>query len=289
MASDPTGTDHHDDAAAVATAAGASWIADLLELDEVGPDLFVAREPEGANNNGRLFGGLIAAQALSAACRTVDTSHKLPESLHLYFVRGGQPGVDVELVVERTRDGTSFDTRRVTANQDGVAILEMLASFHRPEDGADAHPPAPEWASPDHATAVPLPPPMSDHFEFRMPGESPQMFDGPPHWVRMSEEIEDDPVIRACALTYMSDMGLMIASRPPLDARPLDGAPSGNFMVASLDHAIWFHRPFAPHEWHRYETRGLNNNDARGLAMGGFYTADGTLVASMAQEALWRL
>jgi acyl-CoA thioesterase len=261
-----------------------SWIAELLDLERLDGDVFVAREPEGANNDGRLFGGLIAAQSLSAACSTLEDPAKRPQSLHLYFVRGGRPGVDVEMTVERTRDGRSFDTRRVTAVQEGVVILEMLASFHVPEDGADTHPPAERWLSVAEASPVELPPSMGEHFEFRLPGERPHVFDGPPHWIRMITPVEDDPIIRACALTYMSDMGLMMASRPPMTA-----ALPGNFMVASLDHSVWFHRPFVPDHWHRYQTRSLNNNDARGLAIGGFYDTSGVLVASMSQEALWRV
>ena len=115
-----------------------SWMARVLDFRRDG-DVFVVRNaPSGPGK--RLFGGLIAAQALAAAGATVEPE-KLPQSLHLYFVRGGDYDVDVELQVERTRDGRSFDTRRVTAVQHGKTILEMIASFHRPEPGADGQPP----------------------------------------------------------------------------------------------------------------------------------------------------
>src|SRR3954447_16033107 len=111
-----------------------SWIEQLLQFDRDG-DVFVYPNPQGGPGP-RLCGGMIAAQALGAAGATVDPA-KLPQSLHLYFVRGGQYGVDIELRVERTRDGRSFDTRRVTAVQQDKVILEMIASFHRPEPGAE--------------------------------------------------------------------------------------------------------------------------------------------------------
>lgn len=248
--------------------------------------MFLAREPAGANQSGRLFGGLVAAQSLAAATATIergrDDAPKLPQSLHAYFVRGGKPDVDVELIVERTRDGRSFDTRRVTAVQGGEVILEMLASFHLVEPGTDVHPPAPPMPRPDECT--PLEVGGSSRIEVRAPSGS-SMFTGPPHWVRMVDPIEDDPMIRACALTYVSDMGLMVAARPPDTA--ITFGPGT--VAASLDHSIWFHRPYVPDRWHCYHATHLNSVGARGLAVGGLYDEDGALVATMTQEALWRL
>lgn len=258
---------------------GASWISRLLRFDRDG-DRFVAVGPEGAG--GRLFGGLIAAQALGAACSTV-IDDKLPQSLHLYFVRGGQPDVDVEFYVERTRDGRSFDTRRVTATQRGSVILEMLGSFHRPEPGADSHPPAPAMFGLDDTTDLLVPGELANRFDIRAPKNSRGFFTGPPYWIRSRGAIEDDPVTRACALTYMSDIALMAAARPPDTPLVLDAG-----MAASLDHSIWFHRPFHAEEWHQYQTTSLNNNDSRGLVLGAFYDSTGMLVATIAQEALWR-
>ena len=257
-----------------------SWIARLLRFERDG-DTFTVRPRSGSG--GRLFGGLIAAQALAAACTTVAEG-KLPQSLHAYFVRGGRPGVDVEFVVERTRDGRSFDTRRITATQEGSVILEMLASFHTPEPGADWHPPAPEGLDLAGATATALPAELSDRFEIRIPETGGSVFGGPPYWIRTLRPVEDDPVIRACALTFMSDLGLMAAARPP-------GTPLvfGAGIAASLDHAIWFQRPFDPERWHCYQVTSLNNNDARGLAHGAYYDEAGSLIATMAQEALWRV
>jgi acyl-CoA thioesterase-2 len=258
-----------------------SWIANLLAFDRDG-DRFVA--PQVTHGpSARLFGGLIAAQALGAAGATV-TPEKLPQSLHAYFVRGGKYGVDVELEVERTRDGRSFDTRRVTAIQRGKVILEMIASFHRPETSTDWYPPRPPDL--EVADATPKTPDLEDvdRFDIRTRLDDDSPFVIPPFWIRFRDHIEDDPLIRACALTYMSDLGPVPAARPA-------GAPilpeAG--VAASLDHSVWFHRPFVPGHWHRYEVDRVNNSDARGLARGSLYDDAGVLVASTTQEALWRV
>jgi acyl-CoA thioesterase len=258
----------------------ASWIAQLIDLERDG-DTFLARNPEAPQ--GRLFGGLIAAQSLAAAGRTVEPE-KLPQSLHAYFVRGGKPGLDVELVVERTRDGRSFDTRRVTAWQGGVVILETLVSFHISEPGQDWQPETTAQCDLADAPAEVTMPELARRFEIRVPKLGPYGFTGLPYWIRSREAVEDDPLVRACALTFMSDLGLMAAARPP--ELPMGFGPS--VAAASLDHTIWFHRPFDPSRWHRYEAERANFNDARGLALGAFHDEAGVRIASMAQEALWR-
>lgn len=260
-----------------------SWIADLLRFDRR-DDVFVTR-PTAAGPGSRLFGGLIAAQALGAAGATVGAG-KLPQSLHLYFVRGGRYGDEVELHVERTRDGRSFDTRRVTAVQRGAAILEMIASFHVPEPGAEEHPtPAPSVSLPD---ACPKEPDIefADRFEIRTRPEDDSVFAVPPFWIRTREEIEDDPLLRACTLTFLSDFGPVPVARP--SGVPLEPEPGSSTFAASLDHSVWFHRAFTPHHWHRYEVHQLNVGDSRGLVRGSLYDGDGTLIATTAQEALWR-
>lgn len=261
-----------------------SWIAALLQLDRTGADHFTARRPLDANRSGRLFGGLIAAQALAAAGATIDDSTKVPHSLHAYFVRGGRPEVDVHMDVERTRDGRSFDTRRITASQEGKVILDMIASFHAPEPGLDEHPPAPPLPRLEDCDLIGELADAGGRFEMRAPGST-GMFTGPPHWLRVMDAVEDDPLIRACALTYVSDMGLMAAARPPGVSLT---RPGDIITAASLDHSVWFHRPYTPHRWHCYDATGINSTSSRGLAVGSLYDDSGVLVASMAQEALWR-
>ncbi|WP_304118340.1 acyl-CoA thioesterase II [Mycolicibacterium bacteremicum] len=257
-----------------------SWIAGLLDFERDG-DAFIA--PQWSAPGDRLFGGLIAAQSLGAAGATVHPD-KHPQSLHAYFVRGGKYGIDVELHVERTRDGRSFDTRRVTARQQGKVILEMIASFQIPEDGADWHPARAAGVSLDDA--IPKTPELdsADRFELRCDPVDDSPFAVPPFWIRTRDDIEDDPLIRACTLTYMSDLGPVPAARPP-------GTPIAEDIgfAASLDHSVWFHRPFVPDRWHRYEVDSLGNSHSRGLVVGGFYDLDGSLIANTTQQALWRL
>ena len=252
----------------------------MLRFERTG-DVFVVASPSGGPSR-RLFGGLIAAQALAAAGATVEPD-KLPQSLHLYFVRGGEYGVDVEFHVARTRDGRSFDTRQVTAVQHGKTILEMIASFHRPETGADWHPTPPPGIVFDEA--IPKEPDLgfAGLFDIRASPGDDSPFVVPPFWIRTRDPIEDDPLMRACALTFMSDFGPVPVARPP--GTPL--VSEGDY-AASLDHAVWFHRPFVPDEWHRYEVSPLNNADSRGLVIGSLYDRAGALVASTSQEALWR-
>lgn len=257
-----------------------SWIARLVHLNRVGPD-FSASVAVGAD--GRLFGGLIAAQALAAAGATVDDG-RLPQSLHAYFIKGGRIGVDVDYTVETTRDGRSFDTRRVTASQGGVPIFEMLVSFHRPEQTLDWQQPA-TAALPlaDATTIVPPAEPWLDGFEIRVGADVHSDFPAQPFWFRSREPIEDDALLRACVITFISDMGLVSTGRPPGDRLP---GPGG---AASLDHSLWLHRPTDPAEWHCYDATAVSHYDARGLALGSIHDSRGRLVASVAQESLWRI
>ena len=257
-----------------------SWIARLVHLDGSG-NTFRTANALGAGP--RLFGGLIAAQALAAAAATVPTD-RLPQSLHAYFIKGGRVGVDVEYTVENTRDGRSFNTRRVTAAQDGVPIFEMLASFHRPESTLDWQQPADLRLPLAEATMLVTPPERwGEFFEARVAGTEPREWPMQPFWFRSRDPVEDDPVLRACALTFISDLGLVSTARPPGHDEP---GPGG---AASLDHALWLHRPIDPHQWHCYDAVGVSHRDARGLAFGAIHDHDGVRVASVAQESLWRI
>lgn len=261
--------------------AALSWIAELLQFDRNGDD-FCIREPRRGGTE-RLFGGLIAAQSLGAAGATVDDG-KLPQSLHAYFVRGGRYDADVEFHVDRIRDGRAFATRHVTASQGGKVILEMIASFHHPEPGLEWSPDAPpklefDAAAPKHNVLD-----FGDKFDLRTMPSDDSEFAISPFWIRAQSEIEDDALIRACTLTFMSDLGPVPSALPP--TVPLR---SDLGFAASLDHSVWFHRPFLPHGWHRYELQSANHNDSRGLARGSLYDAAGALIASVSQEALWRI
>jgi acyl-CoA thioesterase II len=186
--------------------------------------------------------------------------------------------------VETTRDGRSFTTRQVTASQQGVPIFEMLASFHRPESTLDWQRPAVFRLPLAEATNAVTPPQRwADYFEARVGVGKPREWPSQPFWFRSREPIEDDPVLQACALTFISDLGLVSSARPPGEEEP---GPGG---AASLDHALWLHRPIDPHQWHCYDAVGVSHRDARGLAFGSIHDGAGALVASVAQESLWRI
>ena len=256
-----------------------SWIADIVELRGDGP--FSSSTAFGSD--GRLYGGLIAAQALAAAGATVSPD-RTPQSLHAYFIKGGRIGVGVDYTVENTRDGRSFNTRRITASQDGVPIFEMIASFHLPEPTTDWQRDEPlPLAFEDASNPVVNTEAWMDNFETRV---GPGVVTGwpvQPFWFRCREPIGDDPLLRACALTFISDMGMVFTARPPGKRSP---GPGG---AASLDHALWIHRPVDPGQWHCYVSVPVSHHDARGMALGSIYDRQGRLVASVAQESLWRI
>lgn len=271
----------------------------LLELEKIEENVFRGRnEPA---RMGRLFGGQVAAQALSAACHTEDKW--LPHSLHGYFLRGGDPKIPVLFTVDRIRDGSSFATRRVVAVQHGQAIFNAAVSFHKEEPGFEHQDPMPESPEPaqlkswqDRAREEPdrIPPHMREWMlaeraiEVRT-SEPPSWLSTEPSrrpnlvWLRANGELPDDPVVHRCLLMYASDMGFVDnLYRPHRQPGPR------NLMMASLDHALWFHRSFRIDDWLLYVQESPIAYGARGFARGVIYTRDGTLVASAAQEGLMR-
>ncbi|OLT30681.1 hypothetical protein BJF79_38515 [Actinomadura sp. CNU-125] len=254
----------------------------LFELTALGEDSFLATAP--SVGRPRLFGGQVAGQSLRAACLTAGG--RPPHSLHAYFIRPGMPDEPLTLDVARTRDGRSFSTRHVTASQGGKPILELIASFHEPEDGFDWQPeppsgtPAPETLPPAELPAFfkhpvgfdirAVNPPAEG--EFRIPH---------PFWIRASRPVGDDPALHACLVAYLTDMGMVSSARAP-------GSPRELVTAVTLDHAVWFHRPPRVDQWLLYSADPVTNHAARGLARGTLHTADGTLLASIAQEALLR-
>lgn len=270
----------------------------LLELERIDPNLFLARSPS-RRHNGRLFGGQVAAQCLRAATLTVEVEHR-PHSLHGYFLRPGLPGRRLVLQVDRIRDGRSFTTRRVVASQDGEAIFSLSASFHAPEPGGDYQLPPPEdLPGPDDAyewRETPLRSFASDSpFELREfgpvpPDERGVLASTRRVWLRTHGPLPDDPALHACVLAYITDMGAVHAARLAAGApRPDDRSGMGRGMAASLDHAIWFHRPIRPDDWVLFDLRPLSNTDSRGLVLGTIHDRAGRLGALMTQEALVRL
>ena len=251
-----------------------------LALDEAEPDVFVTAEtPAG----GHVFGGLLIGQALRAAQLTVGEG-KASHSLHLSFAVAGTGGEDIRYEVERTRDGASFATRRVIARQERGIVAVLLADFHADEPGVEYEAPA--------TPGVPGPVGLrrgrydNPYIESR---DVPELEDDPvPHarraWFRPTEAVPDDPLLHLQVLAYLSDHGPTRAAREP-HAHLSDDARR---MSVSLDHSVWFHRPIDVNQWLLSELVPVATGRGRGLSLGTLRTADGTLVATVAQEVLLR-
>ncbi len=273
----------------------------MLDLEELEINLFRGRSPR--EERQRVFGGQVAGQALVAACRTIEK--QLVHSLHAYFIRPGDPTVPIIYQVDRIRDGRSFVTRRVTAIQHGEAIFALSASFQVPEQGFEHQDPMPNAPDPETlpsfeeraaALRALAAPEMRAWLDRDRPIET-RSVDGSdlpthekrePHslvWLRAKGELPDDQALHQCVVAYASDMTLLdTAARP----HPVYSAEQ-RVQVTSLDHAMWFHRPFRADEWLLYEQQSPSMSGARGFTTGRFFTRDGRLVVSVAQEGLFRL
>lgn len=264
-----------------AIAADLPAIVKLLTVDQTSADTFCGRPVRRAS--GRLFGGLVAAQALVAASHSVEND-LVPHSLHAYFLRPGRDDEPVDYVVERTREGRSFSTRRVQARQQGTAIFETLLSFQRPEPGADWSSAAPYMPEPPR-TSTPALPPRLRHLngllDLRQVHPGAPGWNIYPYWFRSLPPIGDDPVVNAAVLTYVSDIAFMANAREP-------GTRVEMAVAASIDHALWFHRPTTVDDWHLFASEPIANVGTRGTVRGEIRRADGTLVATAVQEALLR-
>ena len=265
---------------------------DCLDLETLQADTFQGWP---GNGEGRLFGGLVAAQAVVAAGRTV--LERSLHSLHAYFLRPGRHGEPICLTVDRIRDGRTFATRRVVARQGDEAIFNLSASFTRPEDGISHQDPAPEAPPPDtlldweeHRARI-----LGDRSARRSepPVEvrvcDPDDASGAPQeprkrvWIRPSGRMPEDPLLHTALLVYASDRTLISTA-----ARP-HGLPWGRRTAASLDHAVWIHRQPCLNDWILYVSESPVAHAARGLVFGGMYERGGARVASVAQEGLIRI
>ena len=273
----------------------------LLELERIETNIF--RGDSRDIGSPQVFGGQVLGQALSAAQHTVDG--RVAHSLHAYFLRRGDMGAPIIYEVDRARDGGSFSNRRVVAIQHGRPILNLAASFQSPEDGLVHQDTMPDVPPPEglkdltHLAAdvldtipVKLRRFMTDQrpFEFR-PVEQ-RSFDEPrtqapvKHvWIRAVDKVPDDLALHQNLMAYVSDFELLATSTLP-HALPFT---RGNVMLASLDHALWFHREFRMDEWLLYSMESPNASGARGYARGQFFARDGQLIASTTQEGLVRV
>lgn len=272
----------------------------LLDVRRLDVDRFEGFSPADARK--RVFGGQVVAQALVAACRTVED--RAPHSLHAYFLLPGDPVVPIIYEVERLRDGRSFTTRRVVARQNGQAIFATSVSFHAAESGFDHQAPAPDLPDPDALAAIGrleasasalLPAGVRAYLERARPIElrpaTPERYSGKPGaarfavWFRTVGPLPDDPLMHQAVLAYASDMTLLDTSLAPHGRSVFEP----EIMAASLDHALWLHRPFRADDWLLYSQDSPSASGALGFSRGLIHDRQGRLVASVAQEGLIRL
>jgi acyl-CoA thioesterase II len=276
---------------------------DLLDLEQLELNLFRGVSPD--VDRQRVFGGQVAGQALVAAGRTVDPGRRV-HSLHAYFLRSGDPRTPIVYDVDRIRDGRSFTTRRVVAIQHGKAIFNLSSSFQVAEEGPEHQYPMPEAPDPEmlptmrerlEPYADRFPADFSDWIRRDRPIDTrsarlPHWLDPEPRarepeqlvWFRADGTLPDDPLLHACIVAYASDLTLLDTA-VMAHARSWD---DDRFMITSLDHAMWFHRPLRADEWLLYHQKSPSAQGARGLAEGFIFRHDGALAVTVIQEGLIR-
>jgi acyl-CoA thioesterase-2 len=271
----------------------------LLDLERLEMNLFRGESRD--IGSPQVFGGQVLGQALMAASRTVDAERPV-HSLHAYFLRRGDFSAPIVYEVDRSRDGASFTSRRVVAIQHGQQIFNMAASFQIEEDGPDHQVPVPEVTPPEQLPDLTVE--VRKHL-LRMPAERRRFWSlerpfefrsveaveaGEPRpgvrnlWFRLIDRCPDDPVLHRCLLAYMSDYHLLETATLPHGL----AYRTGEVTLASIDHAMWFHRPFRIDEWLLYALISPSSSGSRGLAFGRIFDREGRLVASTAQEGLMR-
>ena len=258
-------------------------VARVFELESHGPDVWVGESPD--YPWGRIYGGLVIAQSLWAATQTVVDDHVL-HSMHSYFVLGGDPTEPVRYEVDRLRNGRSFTTRQVVARQSSGAIFTISCSFQRHEDGVETQTATFPSDAPDPSTIVSYREGAGiDRAEVPLDGHPPRSL----VWARYPEPLGDDPRKHACALAYLSDSNAMeaVAAAHPR-GMPADDQWDETYMTASLDHAMWFHRPVNANDWLLFDMDGHGILRTRGLSTGHVFAANGEHIATIAQEGLIR-
>lgn len=276
---------------------------DLLDLEKIEANLFRGVSPEEGWQ--RVYGGQVLAQALVAASRTVEDSARVAHSLHGYFLRPGDTTIPILYNVDRIRDGKSFTTRRVVAIQKGRAIFNMAVSFQVIEEGLEHQTTMPDVPGPedsytpqqmierfkedlpeDFSKRVQRPAPIETRYVELYNEFNPEPMPPSQHtWIRTIDTMPEDHRLSQCLLAYASDMTLIDTSCRPHGVN----WENPKFQLASLDHAMWFHRPFNIDEWILYQQDSPNSSGARGFSRGTLFTESGILIASVAQEGLTRL
>jgi acyl-CoA thioesterase II len=276
-------------------------VVELLDLEQLEVNLFRGNSRDVGSP--QVFGGQVLGQALKAAYGTVEPD-RIAHSLHAYFLSRGDFNAPIVYSVDRARDGRSFTSRRVIAIQHGEQIFNMAASFQVPQPGVEHQLTMPIVPGPENlpgaARAEEMPSHLSERqrhyfahewpFEFRMvpwdandavPGGAPQRY----VWLRALERLPDDDVLHRCLLAYVSDLQLLATATLP---HVLAGE-SATVVLASIDHAMWFHRPLRVDEWFLHAIESPSASGARGFARASIFSRDGVLAASTAQEGLMRI
>lgn len=304
--STPASTRNDDAKAGKAKSAAArgsalDGIVAILDLEQLEQNLFRGRSPEIGWQ--RVYGGQVLAQALTAARRTVDPA-KSAHSLHAYFLVGGDPAHPIVYEVERVRDGASFSTRRIKALQHGRQIFIMTVSFHVAEAGMEHQQPMPEVPPPESLPSSgelmarlvdKLPDNMRKYWSRELPIDMRPIDMSrylsretrPPRqtiWMRANGRLADDPGLHQAILAYASDFTLLDTALIAHGKLMFDA----DIQLASLDHSMWFHRPFRCDDWVLYVEDSPSAAGARGFCRGSIYARDGQLIASVAQEGLMR-
>jgi acyl-CoA thioesterase II len=276
----------------------------LFDLDQIAEDRF--RGYSGEGNHGRIFGGQVIAQALAAAAQTMSPDRPA-HSLHAYFLLGGDPKTPIDFEVERLHDGRSFSTRRCAAKQHGHTILTLAASFQIAEPGLEHALQAPTVEPPENLE--PTSSALAERFQSFLPRATREiatenlpldmrlvdpasLFGGEKAegrrqyiWFRIAGPLPDDDRVHRLLLAYLSDMTLLSTALAAHGRTVFDA----DLQVASLDHALWLHRPCRADEWLLFAQQSPNASGARGFSRGEIFSRDGRLVASVAQEGLMRL
>jgi acyl-CoA thioesterase-2 len=269
-----------------------------LDLEAIEVNIFRGTSPDVTVQ--RVFGGQVAGQALVAASRTVERDDVAVHSLHAYFLRPGDPTVPILYEVDRIRDGRSFITRRVVAIQHGKAIFNLSSSFHKLEPGIEHQSPMPDVPAPETLPTfeeryAPYREALGDWYDRPRPFDTRHVDYTPEDrtrpvdpeqrmWLRADARLPDDPILHACVLTYASDMTLLDTVLLPHGGTHRED----KLMMASLDHAMWFHRPFRADDWLLYVQDTPSASGSRGLARGMIFRQSGELVVSVVQEGLVR-
>lgn len=274
------------------TSESSAKLLDFMHCERLDNNLFRGQSRD--LKTGQVYGGQVLGQAIRAAYNTIEDDRRI-HSAHAYFLLKGDVDAPIIYEVDRSLDGGSFSSRRVVAIQHGRQIFNLSASFQRPEEGLEFYKAStPPFEKLKDALEIGCPP--TEHFQsefldvYYLPENEKTESNSIQMWIKTKQSLPEGPDHHTSVLAYISDMGLLGASLVPHNLNIPDlQKRHRKMMMASIDHAIWFHRPFRADEWFFYDCRVQSTGNGRGFSYGNVRTQDGTLVASTAQEGLMRV